>query len=136
MDFLLQNNNWGWLAMIIASGSMLLWQTFKAQGSAVSPAQATLLINREDAMVEDVREPAEYAGGHIPKAHPIPLGQLSKRLDELQRFKDKPIVVVCRSGNRSANACGILKKNEFPNVLNLSGGMSAWELAGLPVTKK
>ena len=136
MDFLLQNNNWGWLAMIIASGSMLLWQTFKAQGSAVSPAQATLLINREDAMVLDVREPAEYAGGHIPKALPIPLGQLSKRLDELQRFKDKPIVVVCRSGNRSANACGILKKNEFPQVLNLSGGMSAWEQAGLPVTKK
>ncbi len=136
MEFLLQNNNWGWLAMAIASAAMLLWQTFRKQGSAISPAQATLLINREDAVVLDVREPAEYAGGHIPKAHPFPLGQVSKRLDELQRFKDKPVIVVCRSGNRSANACGILQKADFPNVLNLSGGMSAWEQAGLPITKK
>ena len=136
MDFLLQNNNWGWLAMAVASAAMLLWHTFRAQGSAISPSAATLLINRQDAVVLDVREPAEFADGHISKAHPVPLGQLAKRLDELQRFKDLPVIVVCRSGNRSANACGILKKSGFAQVLNLSGGMSAWEQAGLPVTKK
>lgn len=136
MDFLLQNNNWGWLALIVASGGMLIWQTLKNQGSGISPSQATLMINRQDAVVLDVRETGEYAEGHIPQARSIPLAQLAKRLDELERFKDKPLIVTCRSGSRSGNACSILKKNGFSQVLNLSGGTAAWEQAGLPVTKK
>jgi rhodanese-related sulfurtransferase len=101
----------------------------------VSPQEAVLLFNHEDAMVLDVREQSEWLDGHISKAKHIPLGQLKNRLADLDKFKNKPIVAVCRSGNRSGRACGILKKAGFENVHNLSGGMMAWQQAGLPHEK-
>jgi rhodanese-related sulfurtransferase len=66
----------------------------------------------------------------------IPLGQLAKRMAELEKYKDKPIVVACRSGHRSASACRTLKKHGFEQAHNLSGGIIAWEQASLPVTQK
>jgi rhodanese-related sulfurtransferase len=93
------------------------------------------LIN-DDALVLDVREDKEWAEGHIPNAKHIPLGQLSKRISELDKYKDKPIVVSCRSGHRSATACRTLKKDGFEQTHNLMGGIIAWENANLPVTKK
>ncbi len=62
--------------------------------------------------------------------------QVDKRLGELDKFKDKPVIVVCQSGNRSSSTCNALTKRGFEKVYNLSGGISAWEQAGLPVTKK
>ncbi|MGA7950715.1 MAG: rhodanese-like domain-containing protein [Thiobacillaceae bacterium] len=121
-----------------ASGSMLLWQTFGDRLSGlnqVSTAEATRLMN-DDALMLDVREDKEWAEGHIPNARHIPMAQLSKRLAELDKLKDKPIVVSCRSGHRSASVCRTLKKNGFQNVHNLAGGILAWEQAGLPVTRK
>ena len=88
------------------------------------------------AVVLDVREDKEYAGGHIPKARHIPLGQLAGRMQELEKFKGKPILVTCRSGHRSARACGMLKKAGFETVYNQAGGILAWERANLPVTQK
>ena len=121
-----------------ASGSMLLWQTFGDRLSGlnqVSTAEATRLMN-DDALMLDVREDKEWAEGHIPNARHIPMAQLSRRLSELDKLKDKPIVVSCRSGHRSASVCRTLKKNGFQNVHNLAGGILAWEQAGLPVTRK
>ncbi len=121
-----------------ASGSMLLWQTFGDRLSGlnqVSTAEATRLMN-DDALMLDVREDKEWAEGHIPNARHIPMAQLSRRLAELDKLKDKPIVVSCRSGHRSASVCRTLKKNGFQNVHNLAGGILAWEQAGLPVTRK
>jgi rhodanese-related sulfurtransferase len=131
-------NNLMLVGVAVASGSMLLWQTFgnRLSGlSQVSTAEATRLIN-DDALVLDVREDKEWAEGHIPNARHIPIAQLSKRLAELDKLKDKAIVVSCRSGHRSASVCRTLKKNGFENVHNLAGGIVAWEQAGLPVTRK
>lgn len=135
MEFLQQNVMW--VAVAVISGGMLLWPLIRGGGSAgVSPLQATLLINREDAIVVDVREPHEYAAGHVPNARHMPMGQVDKRLGELDKFKDKPVIVVCQSGNRSSSTCNALTKRGFEKVYNLSGGISAWEQAGMPVTKK
>ena len=131
-------NNLMLVGVALASGGMLLWQTFGNRLSGlnqVSTAEATRLIN-DDALVLDVREDKEWAEGHIPNARHIPMAQLSKRLVELDKFKAKPIVVNCRSGHRSASVCRTLKKNGFENVHNLAGGILAWEQAGLPVTRK
>lgn len=136
LEFL--QNNLMLVGVAVASGGMLLWQTFGNRLSGlnqVSTAEATRLIN-DDALVLDVREDKEWAEGHIPNARHIPMAQLSKRLAELDKLKDKPIVVSCRSGYRSASVCRTLKKNGFENVHNLAGGILAWEQAGLPVTKK
>lgn len=135
MDFIQQNLMWIGLAAV--SGGMLLWQTYSGAGrKSISVNEATLLINRQDALIIDVRETAEWSAGHIANARHIALGHLSKRLSEIDKFKDKPVVMVCASGNRSGSACSTLKKAGFQQVFNLDGGMRAWGEAGLPMTKK
>lgn len=126
------------VGLAVVSGAMLLWSFVGGKLSGVEQADtltATRLYN-DDALVLDVREDKEYAAGHIPRAKHIPLGQLAGRLQELDKFKAKPILVTCRSGNRSAHACRILKKAGFETVFNQAGGIIAWERANLPVTKK
>lgn len=138
MDLQFLQDNWMLVALTVVSGAMLLWSFIGAKLSGVEEAdtlKATRLFN-DDALVLDVREDKEYAAGHIPRAKHIPLGQLSNRLKEIESHKDKPVLVTCRSGNRSAHACRILKKAGFTSVFNQAGGIIAWERANLPVTKK
>lgn len=136
MEFAQQNI---WLILLAGmSGFMLFGGGLFGRLSGIKQIgahEAVMLFNHQDALVLDVRENSEFADGHIPKAKHIPLGQLSKRLSELDKFKDKPIVAVCRTGSRSGHACGTLKKAGFANVSNLAGGISAWEQAGLPKEK-
>ena len=134
MDFVQQNIMWVMAAVI--SGTMLLVSVVRSGGKGVSVTEATLLINREDALVLDVRETSEWSAGHIPNARHIALGQLGKHMSELEKFKNRPGIICCASGNRSSSACGTLKLAGFERVFNLSGGLSAWTGAGLPVTTK
>jgi rhodanese-related sulfurtransferase len=137
MDIQFLQQNWMLVALAGVSGVMLVWSFIGGRLSGIEQAdtlKATRLFN-DDALVLDVREDQEYASGHIPKARHIPLGQLSSRLQELDKFKSKPILVTCRSGQRSARACGMLKKAGFETVYNQAGGIIAWERANLPVTK-
>lgn len=136
MEFVQQNLLLVALAMF--SGAMLAWSFIGGRLSGVEQAdtlKATRLYN-DDALVLDVREDKEFAAGHIPKAKHIPLGQLAGRIKELDKLKDKPVLVTCRSGQRSARACRMLKKAGFETVYNQAGGIIAWERANLPVTQK
>lgn len=138
MDMQFLQDNWMLVVLAVVSGAMLVWSFVSARLSGVEQAdtlKATRLYN-DDALVLDVREDKEYAAGHIPKAKHIPLGQLAGRLNELDKFKNKPVLVTCRSGQRSARACGMLKKAGFETVYNQAGGIIAWERANLPVSKK
>jgi rhodanese-related sulfurtransferase len=137
MEFLQQPQNLMWIALALLSGSMLLWPLITGGGAdSLTAAAATLLMNREDALVLDVRETGEWGSGHIAGARHIALGQLEKRLSEIEKFKTRPIIVCCASGNRSTSACGQLKKAGFEKVYNLAGGISGWLEANLPVTTK
>jgi rhodanese-related sulfurtransferase len=102
----------------------------------VDPVSAVQLINREEAVILDVRENSEVKDGLILGAIHIPLGGLKSRLAELDEFKTKPVIVGCRSGHRSATACGQLKKEGFETVYNLKGGVLAWKNAGMPLQKE
>jgi rhodanese-related sulfurtransferase len=135
MEFVQQNAMW--ILIAVASGAMLIWPMISgADANALSPADATLKINREDAIVLDVRESSEWSAGHIPNARHITLGQLEKRLSEIEKFKAKPIIVCCATGNRSTSACKTLKQAGFEQVFNLGGGIASWQDANLPMTKK
>jgi len=137
MDMQFLQDNWMLVSLVVVSGAMLTWSFIGAKLSGIEQAdtlKATRLYN-DDALVLDVREDKEFAAGHIPKAKHIPLGQLAGRLNELDKFKNKPVLVTCRSGHRSARACGMLKKAGFETVYNHAGGIIAWERANLPVTK-
>jgi rhodanese-related sulfurtransferase len=134
MEFVQQNIMWVMAAVI--SGAMLVSSFVRGGGKGISVMEATLLINREEALVLDVRETNEWSSGHIPNARHIALGQLEKHISELEKFKGRPVIVCCASGNRSSSACGSLKRAGFERVFNLSGGLGAWTGAGLPVTTK
>lgn len=136
MEFLQQN--WHWAALAVASGAWLLFDAVRNKGdkTQISPVEATLLINREDAVVVDVRDDAEFARGHIPNARHLPVGDIARRSGELEKFKNRPIILYCASGNRSASALAELKKAGFEKLHNLRGGIMEWEKAGQPVTRK
>ncbi|MBP6095007.1 MAG: rhodanese-like domain-containing protein [Methyloversatilis sp.] len=136
MEFVTENYIWVITALMSAVGLVIITVRERMSGPRLSPAQATQLINREDAQVVDVREQAEWSKGHINGARNIPAGQIATRLDELAKFRQRPVIVTCTSGNRSASACAALRKAGFEKVFALDGGLGAWEQAGLPLAKK
>ncbi|HXF15748.1 MAG TPA: rhodanese-like domain-containing protein [Burkholderiales bacterium] len=136
MKFVL-NNIWLVLAALI-SGAILIWPLINRRLSGVpeiGAMQAVQLLNRKNAVMIDVREPAEFSAGHAPNSRNIPLPQLDKRIGELEKFKNRPAVLVCQTGNRSHAATTQLKKAGFAEVVVLAGGIGAWQQANLPVEK-
>lgn len=134
MDFLAKNALWAGLAL--GSALMLLWPMLKrGAGASVSANDAVLLINRSGAVVLDIRDDAAFAAGHIAEAKHIPLAQLSDRLKELSKFKEKPVLVCCDNGIQSGKAAVILAKQGFAQVRQLQGGVKAWQEAKLPLVK-
>ena len=128
-------NNLLLIVVAFVSGAMLMWPLVRRTtgGPWVSPAQATHLINREDALVVDVRDPGEYGAGHILGARSVPLARIGEV--DLGKHKDRPLIVYDDSGDRSGKAAAALKKQGFTRVVNLAGGIGAWQQAGLPVEK-
>jgi rhodanese-related sulfurtransferase len=104
--------------------------------ASLTPAAAVQLMNKEDVVVLDVREAAETIGGKITRAIQIPVGAVAKRIGELEKHKDKTLLVYCKSGARAGVACKELGKHGFDKVYSLNGGLMAWQEAHLPVSKK
>lgn len=102
----------------------------------IKPQEAVRLMNQEEAIALDVRDDKEFRSGHILNAVHIPLPLLEERLQELDAQKDKPVIAYCRTGQRSAQAAVVLRKQGFERVYKLGGGVLAWQGAGLPLTKK
>jgi rhodanese-related sulfurtransferase len=136
VDFLQQN--WHWAALAAASAAILLFDLVRNRdsGDSLSPVEATLKINRDDALVVDVRTQDEFARGHIVGARHVPLADLEKRVTELSKFKSKPVILCCQSGARSATALATLRKAGFEQAFNLRGGLQEWERAGQPISRK
>lgn len=97
----------------------------------ISVSEAYGKYGQEDVIFLDVREQSEWNEFHAPEATLIPLGELAARVNELP--KDKKIIVVCRSGNRSLVGRDTLKAAGFTNVTSMAGGMNAWREAGYPI---
>ncbi len=100
----------------------------------VKPNEVVQLINREDAVILDVRDSSDFEKGHILNAHHIPFGLLEERLHEIEQFKASPLVVYCEAGQQSARAGAILQKQGFTSVYKLSGGLLAWKSASFPLS--
>ena len=136
LEFLTEN--W-FLFVALAAVLFMLGMTFIVQLiykiKVVNAAQAIGLINREEAVVVDVCEPNEFQTGHVPNAINMPLEKLSSNIGALSKYKDKPVVVTCRAGNRSMKGAITLKKGGFENVYSLSGGLTAWQKDNLPVER-
>lgn len=134
MKFIL--DNWMILSVALASGGMLLWPLLMGGGpGALSAAGAVQLINREKAVVIDICEASEFAAGHVGGAKNVPLSQLEDKLPSVVKNKALPVILVCQSGARSSRALAIAKKLGYDKAQSLSGGLTAWRAANLPVEK-
>ncbi|SFE36730.1 Rhodanese-related sulfurtransferase [Nitrosomonas sp. Nm166] len=135
--FLLRLENLLFIITAVVSGLLLLWPLVSQRGiKEIDTRVAVQLINYQDALVLDVRDDSEYAAGHLPNSKHVPSEKIEERWVELQKFKEKPIVVIYRSGIRSNHPSLILKKNGFTQVFNLMGGIDTWKRANLPIVKR
>lgn len=126
------------VAAAAGSGAMLLWPLLRdglGGGGAVDTLQATQLMNRQNAVVLDLREPAAYAAGHILGAKNLPLAELDQRAGDFDKYKSRPVIVHCDSGSTGSRAVSRLKARGFTQVVNLAGGFRAWLQANLPVER-
>ena len=131
-------NNILYIGLAIGSGIGLLLPLFNRGASGVnnlSAPEAVMMLNRGKPLILDVRDEAEFATGHIQGAKHIPLADLSARIKEIEKFKDKPVLVHCQKGMRASKACAILKAQQFSQLNNLQGGLDAWVEAKLPLVK-
>ena len=132
-------NNLLMFAVALTSGAMLLWPLVRRAGGgpAVGTAQATQLINREDALVVDVRETPDFASGRILGAKSVPLARVESGdlPGELGKRKDKAVILYCERGETASKAVAALRKQGFEKAVSLSGGIAAWRQAGLPIEK-
>ena len=99
----------------------------------VSVAQLKEQITNRELQIVDVRRPAEYSNGHVPRAMNAPLAALDRTIDQLPLSKDKPTAVICAGGYRSSAAASLLQQQGFTNLINVAGGTGAWINAGYPV---
>ncbi|WP_372881656.1 rhodanese-like domain-containing protein [Psychromonas sp.] len=124
----------------VAIAAMLVQSLVKSKISGVksiAAQDAIMMMNKQNAIIVDVRPADEYKKGHIVNAKNIPVSQIDKGgFADIEKHKDSPIIVVCASGDRSSSAAGKLVKAGFGQVNNLSAGMSGWAAANLPTTKK
>lgn len=131
-------NNVLLIGLALGSGVMLIMPLFKKGAGGVpnlSNAEAVTLINRQHALVLDVRDVAEFAAGHLADAKNIPVAELQGRLQELKKYQNKPVLVHCQRGVRGAKACSILRAAEFKEIYHLKEGIDGWVGAKLPLVK-
>ena len=133
-DFVIAN--WMLFLIAIGSGAMLLWPMLRGAGQGALSAQgAVQMINRERAVVVDVREPEEFASGHAAGSRNVPLNQLEEKLPGAVKNKSLPVLLMCASGARAQRAVAIAKKLGYEQAQAVAGGLKSWKEANLPVEK-
>lgn len=114
--------------------ALLIVNEMKKGGRSLSTGQLTALVNRDEAVIVDIRSKKDFAAGHIVGALSIPQDKLASRLSELEKHKAKTLIVVDASGQQAGTAAAELMKAGF-NAAKLSGGVSSWRADNLPLVK-
>ncbi len=125
------------VSLLVAISSFLLWNIFAGSiGAAqVVPAEVTRLINHENAEVLDLRSAEEFEKGHIINSVNLAAATLEEKQKELEKYKDKTVILCCNQGQESIRAARILKMKGLEKLYCLKGGITAWQNANLPLTK-
>ncbi|MBO67899.1 MAG: hypothetical protein CL398_06265 [Acidiferrobacteraceae bacterium] len=140
MEFEFLKQNWHLFAALLVILALLALEPLRRRGSGiklVTAVQLPQLVNHDNAIILDVGEPAEFKKGHIPQAINMPISQFAKDIGRLDKYRSKgiPIVLSSRNNQRCNKAASILKKNNFPNIYTLSGGLASWEKENLPLER-
>ena len=124
-------------SLLVAISSLLFWNIFAGAlgASQIVAAEVTRLINHEDAEILDIRSREEFERGHIINAVNIDAKILGEREKELDKYKDKTVVIYCAQGQESIRVARSLKMKGFEKLYSLKGGINAWQNTNLPLTK-
>ena len=134
MNFIV--DNWYLFLVAIASAAALFWPLVSGGAlGALTISDAVQRINKEKALVVDVRTPAEFGTGTILGAKNVELSQLAEKLPVVAKSKEQAIVLICATGTRSQGAARVAKRLGYTQALSMAGGMSAWRAANMPVHK-
>lgn len=129
-------NNIELSGLFVALLFALWWTERTKSGRSVSPLEATQMLNRDEAIILDVRDKKEFNEGRITGAINISFGTLKDRASELSQYKDKQIIIVDKMGQHSGTAGKVLKAEGYENVCRLSGGISEWRGSNMPLVRK
>lgn len=129
------NNHLELFAALAITLVLLAISEARKGGAKVTPHVATKMINKENAVVLDIRPKKEFQAGHVTGAINIPFAEMDKRIGELGKHQDKPIIVVCNLGHTASGAMKKLQEAKFENVARLSGGITEWKAQNLPIVK-
>ena len=133
LEFVLQQ--WPLVGALAVTVLLLIFHESRRAGATVTPQQLTNLVNQQQAAIIDLRDQAEFRKGHIVDAINIPYAKLGERSDELDKWRDHPLILVCKLGQYSSAAGKQLQQKGFKQVYRLSGGISEWQVAQLPLIK-
>ncbi|MEL0614087.1 MULTISPECIES: rhodanese-like domain-containing protein [Marinomonas] len=129
-------NHWEMVAVFLAVLATLIFSETKGGPQGLTPSAATTLMNTEDAVILDIRPEKEFKTGFITGSLNIPATKIKSSLGKLEKHKDAPIIVVCKSGIHSGPSSKELKKAGFSKVFKLQGGIAEWQSSNLPLVKK
>jgi rhodanese-related sulfurtransferase len=133
LEFLVQQ--WHLAGALAVAVVLLVIHESRRGGTSITPQQLSRLINDQQAAVIDLREPAEFRKGHIVDAINIPYAKVDERWDELEKLRDKPLILVCKMGQFSSAIGKRLLAKKFPHIYRLGGGLTEWQSAQLPLVK-
>jgi rhodanese-related sulfurtransferase len=127
--------NWHLFGAALVLLALLIRHESRKGAPSMSPAQVTALVNREQGVVLDLRDAGEFRQGHIVDSVNLPFAKLKERIAELERYREVPVVVVCKMGHHSGAVARTLKEKGFARVYRLGGGMLEWQTAQLPLVR-
>jgi rhodanese-related sulfurtransferase len=134
LEFLV--NHWVLTGLWLAVATTLLaYLNSKLSAGSLSPNQTVALVNKDEGIVLDVRDRKEFEKGHIVDAVNIPLPKLAERAGELEKSKERPIIVVCQHGQQAGTAVNLLQGKGFTKVSKMAGGLSEWQTQNLPLVR-
>jgi rhodanese-related sulfurtransferase len=126
------------VGILIVGGSLfIIWKNRQSASGflQIDAAEASDMLKNPATAVLDVRTPQEFLKGHIRGAVLVPLADLAGRMSELAMFKERPVLVYCLAGGRSARACRQLLRHGFTRLSNLNGGIAAWQREGYEIVR-
>jgi len=134
-EFVIQN--WYLFAALVVILGLLAAEPLLKQASGVKSVSVLEMpqLTREKSIVVDVSDPADYKKAHIPDAVNMPAKSLSNDLKQIEKHKNKNVILVCRMGNKAQSVAKQLIRNGFEKVYVVNGGMNAWEKENLPVKR-
>ena len=124
------------LVSALGAAVVMLWlHESRKAGPGLVPQQAINLVNAEGGVFLDLRDSGEYGKGHIVNALNIPASKLDARFAELERYRDEPVILVCKMGQHSGTAGKKLNAEGFSRIYRMKGGMMEWGAMQLPLVK-